>query len=104
MFYWRLEDVVSISECCMILHNLIVRLAQNDMLDGEEFTGELDIVREFGGEVKNIHPDGDTSTAAGNNGDYLHLHMETLHVTEEAMKSEYEHWRLRDDLIHVHRV
>lgn len=95
---------MNISECCVMLHNLIVKLDKNGMLTGGDCKRGLDIVREFEGKVQNMHADGATYTAAGNNGDNLHLHMDKIHVAEAAMTREYENWRLREDLIHVYSV
>lgn len=42
---WRLEDLITIADCCIILHNLIVRMQQSGAF-AEEADG-IDLVEEF---------------------------------------------------------
>lgn len=46
-FYWRVQDVVEISECCVILQNLLLWIFQNDLFDFEDGENGGDLLRKF---------------------------------------------------------
>lgn len=73
IFYWNLDDFVSISECCLISHKLKVRLGENCMLESEDYKGMTGIVREFEREVDDVHGEGARYTEESKDVNELHL-------------------------------
>lgn len=46
-FYFRKDDIIEMSECCIILHRRIVRMSQNGLLGTADGMEDLEIVTEF---------------------------------------------------------
>lgn len=110
MFYWRKEDVMKMSECFVILNNLIVRMSQNGVFEIEDGMENVDVVTEFtdddDGDLDGncaivVDDDGLTGGLDWGTGedDALEASMVHLEVVEGIMASQVGFWKLREGLV-----
>lgn len=80
LFYWRSEDLLSISEVCIILQNLIVRSDQNGILATEKYTEIAEIFRELEGEEHDVHGDRSSSTKGSDERNEFYRKMDLVRI------------------------
>lgn len=121
---WDLRDIVHVNETCVILRNMLVRIAQNNLFGNEGFCNEYTkaLVEQFydadlacvGADVvpaahegvadcdtDNSDDDGRNTGGAAHDNDMFKASFSEMFAKEKLMTSESEHTAIRTELTSV---
>lgn len=110
--FWYREDVAGMTEICIIIQNLLVRMAQKGLFEGEieDEDGNVNKISQFYQEEQSASEKlrctqtEDAIESNEMNTEYTEKQLDEVknefHVTEDMMKCEADHWEMNDELLH----
>lgn len=93
--YRNNDDIVGMSNNCIILYNLIVGMKQNGILKDEERVVEEGVEIEIEDEGEWCATTGVVKSGSGSEDHKLQGERDEIEVMEEMMKRESEYWKVR---------